>query len=35
MPTNTIRLHRVLQGAPEKIYRALLDPDAMGKWLTE
>jgi uncharacterized protein YndB with AHSA1/START domain len=33
MPANTIRLHRVLRAAPEKIYRAFLDPDAMAKWL--
>ena len=33
MPTNTIRLHRVLRAAPEKIYRAFLDADAMTKWL--
>jgi uncharacterized protein YndB with AHSA1/START domain len=33
MPTNTIRLHRVLRASPEKIYRAFLDPDAMAKWL--
>jgi len=32
MPT-TIRLHRVLRAAPEKVYRAFLDPDAMTKWL--
>ena len=31
--TNTIRLHRVLRAAPEKIYRAFLDVDAMAKWL--
>ena len=30
---NTIRLHRVLRAAPEKIYKAFLDPDAMAKWL--
>ena len=30
---NTIRLHRVVRAAPEKIYRAFLDPDAMAKWL--
>jgi uncharacterized protein YndB with AHSA1/START domain len=30
---STIRLHRVLRAAPEKIYRAFLDPDAMAKWL--
>ena len=33
MPTHTIRLHRVLHAAPEKVYRAFLDPDAMAKWL--
>ena len=33
MPTNTIRLHRVLRAEPVKIYRAFLDPDAMVKWL--
>ena len=33
MATNTIRLHRVLRAAPEKVYRAFLDPDAMAKWL--
>jgi uncharacterized protein YndB with AHSA1/START domain len=33
MPTNTVRLHRVLRAAPEKIYRAFLDADAMAKWL--
>src|SRR5205823_12528686 len=31
--TNTIRLHRVLHAAPDKVYRAFLDPDAMAKWL--
>ena len=31
--TNTIRLHRVLRAAPENIYRAFLDADAMAKWL--
>ena len=30
---NTVRLHRVLRAAPERIYRAFLDPDAMAKWL--
>jgi len=30
---NTIQIHRVLRAAPEKVYRALLDPDAMAKWL--
>jgi uncharacterized protein YndB with AHSA1/START domain len=33
MPTNIVRLHRVLRAAPERIYRAFLDPDAMAKWL--
>jgi uncharacterized protein YndB with AHSA1/START domain len=33
MPTNTIRLHRVLRATPEKVYRAFLDPDALAKWL--
>jgi len=28
MPT-TIRLHRVLRAAPERVYRAFLDADAM------
>ena len=30
---NTVRLHRVLRAAPEKVYRAFLDADAMAKWL--
>jgi uncharacterized protein YndB with AHSA1/START domain len=33
MPPATIELHRVLRAAPEKVYRAFLDPDAMAKWL--
>ncbi|MBS0171544.1 MAG: SRPBCC family protein [Nitrospira sp.] len=33
MPGNTIRLHRVLRGTPERIYRAFLDADAKAKWL--
>jgi uncharacterized protein YndB with AHSA1/START domain len=33
MPTNTVRFHRVLRAAPEKIYRAFLDAHAMAKWL--
>jgi uncharacterized protein YndB with AHSA1/START domain len=33
MPTSTIRLHRVLRAAPEKVYRAFLDPDALAKWM--
>jgi uncharacterized protein YndB with AHSA1/START domain len=31
--TNTIRLHRVLRAAPEKVYKAFLDADAKAKWL--
>jgi uncharacterized protein YndB with AHSA1/START domain len=33
MPTQTIRLHRVLRAPPERVYRAFLDADAMVKWL--
>lgn len=33
MPTNTVRLHRVLKASPDRIYRAFLDADAMAKWL--
>jgi uncharacterized protein YndB with AHSA1/START domain len=29
----TVRLHRVLQAKPERVYRAFLDPDAKAKWL--
>ena len=31
--SNTIRLHRVLRAAPERVYRAFLDVDAIVKWL--
>ena len=31
--TNTIRLHRVFQAPPERVYRAFLDANAMVKWL--
>lgn len=33
MPTNTVRLHRVLATKPEKVYRAFLDADALARWL--
>ena len=33
MATSTVRLHRVLRAAPERVYRAFLDADAMAKWL--
>ena len=29
----TVKLHRVLRGKPERVYRAFIDPDAMAKWL--
>lgn len=29
----TVNLHRVLRAAPDKIYRAFLDPDAKARWL--
>ena len=32
MPS-TIRLHRVLRAAPERVYRAFVDPAAVVKWL--
>ncbi len=31
--TSTIKLHRVVQAPPERVYRAFLDPTAMAKWL--
>lgn len=31
--TNTVRLHRELRAAPERVYRAFLEPEAMAKWL--
>src|SRR5213593_5170710 len=30
---NTVRFHRVLLAAAEKVYKAFIDPDAMAKWL--
>lgn len=33
MSTGTVKLHRVLRANPERIYRAILDADAMAKWL--
>lgn len=33
MSTTTVRLHRVLQAPPERVYRAFLDASAMSKWL--
>ncbi len=33
MATGTVRLHRILRAAPERVYRAFLEPDGMAKWL--
>lgn len=31
--SNTVRLHRVIAAAPDKVYRAFLEPDAVASWL--
>jgi uncharacterized protein YndB with AHSA1/START domain len=31
--TGTVRLHRVLRAPPERVYRALIEPDALVKWM--
>src|SRR4030095_3381655 len=33
MMENRVQFHRVLRAAPEKVYRAFLDAEAMAKWL--
>jgi len=33
MATGTVRLHRVLRAAPQRIYKAFTDAAAMAKWL--
>ena len=33
MTTGTVTLHRVITAPSERVYRALLDPDAMAKFL--
>ncbi|WP_395689338.1 SRPBCC family protein [Caenimonas koreensis] len=33
MTKGTVRFHRVLKAKPERVYRALLDADALVKWL--
>jgi uncharacterized protein YndB with AHSA1/START domain len=33
MPSNTVKLHRVLRSTPDRVYRAFIDPEAMAKWL--
>ena len=30
---NTVRFHRVLRTAPERVYKAFLDADALVKWM--
>ena len=30
---HTVRLHRVLNAPPERVYRAFIDADALAKWL--
>ena len=32
MPS-TVRFHRVLRAAPDRVYKAFIEPDAMAKWL--
>src|SRR5919106_657594 len=31
--TNAIKLHRVVKAPAERVYRALIDPSAIAKWL--
>jgi uncharacterized protein YndB with AHSA1/START domain len=31
--SNTVRLHRVFAARPEKVYRAIVEPDALASWL--
>ena len=33
MATGTVKLHRILRGKIERVYRAFLEPDAQAKWL--
>lgn len=33
MSTNTVKLHRVLQSTPDRVYRAFLNAAAWNKWL--
>jgi uncharacterized protein YndB with AHSA1/START domain len=33
MSTNKVQLHRVFTAAPEKVFRAFTEPDAMASWL--
>jgi len=33
MSDNSVTLHRVIKAAPEKVFRALTEPDALSFWL--
>src|SRR5688572_28837002 len=33
MSTNTVKLHGVLKAPPERVYKGILNADAMSKWL--
>ena len=33
MAGNTVTLHRVIKAAPEKVYRAFTDPNALASWI--
>jgi uncharacterized protein YndB with AHSA1/START domain len=33
MSTHTIHLHRIIRSAPEKVFRAFLEADALSKWI--
>jgi uncharacterized protein YndB with AHSA1/START domain len=33
MSTSKVQLHRVLAAAPEKVFKAFTDPEAMASWL--
>ncbi|MEO5734595.1 MAG: SRPBCC family protein [Rubrivivax sp.] len=33
MSSRTVKLHRVLRAPPAKVYRAFLEPEAIGKWI--
>ncbi len=33
MEANTVKLHRVVKAAPEKIFKAFITPDALAKWI--
>ena len=33
MPDNSVSLHRVLKAAPEKVYRAFTEANAMASWI--